>query len=63
MTTEALGTHVLSALVSEYRKMKTHGDRALAQVPSDDALNLFLDPESNSIVVIVRHLADNFRSR
>jgi len=43
--------------------MKTHGDRALAQVPSDDALNLFLDPESNSIVVIVRHLAGNFRSR
>jgi uncharacterized protein DUF1572 len=62
-TTEPLGTHVLSTLVNEYRKLKTLGDRALAQVPSDDALNLFLDPESNSIVVIVRHLAGNFRSR
>ena len=63
MTSEPLGPHVLSTLVNEYRKLKTFGDRALAQVPSDDALNLFLDPESNSIVVIVRHLAGNFRSR
>jgi Protein of unknown function (DUF1572) len=62
-TTEPLGTHVLSTLVNEYRKLKTLGDRALAQVPSDDAINLFLDPDSNSIVVIVRHLAGNFRSR
>ncbi len=61
--TGPLGTHVLATLVNEYRKLKTLGDRALSQVPSDDAFNLFLDPESNSIVVIVRHLAGNFRSR
>jgi hypothetical protein len=58
-----LDVHVLTTLIAEYRKLKTLGDRALAQVPSEDALNLFLDPESNSIVVIVRHLAGNFRSR
>ena len=62
-TAAPLGTHVLGTLVNEYRKLKTLGDRALAQVPSDDAFNLFLDPESNSICVIVRHLAGNFRSR
>jgi hypothetical protein len=58
-----LDAHILDTLIAEYRKLKTLGGRALAQVPSDDALNLFLDPESNSIVVIVRHLAGNFRSR
>lgn len=58
-----LDVHVLDTLIAEYRKLKTLGGRALAQVPSDEALNLFLDAESNSIVVIVRHLAGNFRSR
>jgi hypothetical protein len=61
--TPDLGTHLLDTLVNEYRKLKTLGDRALAQVPSEDAFNLFLDPESNSLVVIVRHLAGNLRSR
>jgi Protein of unknown function (DUF1572) len=58
-----LDAHALNAFLVEYRKLKMQGDRALAQVPSDDAFNLFLDPESNSIVVIVRHLAGNMRSR
>jgi hypothetical protein len=61
--TTPLDAHILDTLISEYRKLKTLGGLALAQVPSDDALNLFLDAESNSIVVIVRHLAGNFRSR
>ncbi len=55
--------HILATLVAEYRKLKTLGERALAQVPSDEAFNTFLDPESNSIVAIVRHLAGNMRSR
>jgi hypothetical protein len=58
-----LDAHVLASLIDEYRKLKTLGDRALAQVTSDEALNHFLDEESNSIAVIVRHLAGNFRSR
>jgi Protein of unknown function (DUF1572) len=58
-----LDAHVLGTLVAEFRKLKTLGDRALTQVSSDDAFNLFLDPESNSLVIIVRHLAGNFRSR
>jgi hypothetical protein len=61
--TTPLDAHVLTTLIEEYRKLKTLGDRALAQIPSDDGLNMFLDPESNSIVVIVRHLAGNMRSR
>jgi hypothetical protein len=54
---------VLRTLVSELRRLKTLGDKALAQVPTDEALNHFLDAEANSIVVIVRHMAGNMRSR
>lgn len=58
-----LDAHALDAFLIEYRKLKMQADRALAQVPHDDAFNLFLDQESNSIAVIVRHLAGNMRSR
>jgi hypothetical protein len=61
--TTALDAHVLTTLLEEYRKLKALGERALAQVPSDDGFNMLLDPESNSIVIIVRHLAGNMRSR
>jgi hypothetical protein len=44
------------------RFYKRLGDRAIAQV-SDDALFEALDAESNSIAIIVKHLAGNMRSR
>jgi hypothetical protein len=46
-------------LLHFYKKL---GDRAMAQV-SDDGLFATLDPESNSIAIIVKHLAGNMRSR
>ena len=42
-----------------YKKL---GDRALAQCP-DESLFTILDAESNSIAIIVKHLAGNMRSR
>lgn len=42
-----------------YKKL---GERAMAQCP-DDALFVTLDVESNSIGIIVKHLAGNMRSR
>jgi len=44
------------------RYYKRLGEQAIAQV-SDDALTATLDPESNSIAIIVKHLAGNMRSR
>jgi uncharacterized damage-inducible protein DinB len=41
---------------------KLLAERAIAQVP-DEALTLTLDPESNSIATIMKHLAGNMRSR
>jgi hypothetical protein len=45
-----------------FRYYKRLGDRAMAQAP-DDALFTALDPESNSIAIVVKHMAGNMRSR
>lgn len=52
----------LADLVRTFRNYKTLGDAALSQVPDDD-LHTLLDPDANSIAVIVKHLAGNLRSR
>lgn len=41
---------------------KTLGERAIAQTADAD-LHRQLDPESNSIAIVVKHLAGNLRSR
>jgi len=46
-------------ILKQYKRL---AERALEQAP-DEALNAALDAESNSIAVIVRHLAGNMRSR
>ena len=44
------------------RKLKELADKALAQVRDED-LSVTLDPESNSLAVILQHMAGNLRSR
>jgi len=46
-------------LFEYYKKL---GERAMAQAP-DEALFAALDKESNSIAIIVKHMAGNMRSR
>src|ERR1700687_1768317 len=45
-----------------FRYYKKLGERAMAQCP-DDALFASLDAESNSIAIVVKHMAGNMRSR
>src|ERR1700728_4678208 len=45
-----------------FRYYKKLAERAMAQCP-DDALLATLDAESNSIAIIVKHMAGNMRSR
>ncbi len=45
-----------------FRYYKRLGERAMEQCP-DDGLFATLDPESNSIATIVKHMAGNMRSR
>jgi len=55
-------TSYLADSRAQFRSFKAMGERAMAQV-TDDQLQVALDPESNSIAVIVKHLAGNMRSR
>ena len=48
--------------ISLFRQYKGLGDRAIEQAP-DASLTVVLDPESNSIATIVKHLSGNMRSR
>src|SRR5687768_16844637 len=43
-------------------KLKGQADKAIAQV-DDDKLFALLDPEANSIAIIMKHMAGNMRSR
>ena len=55
-------TSYLKDATDLFRYYKRLGDRAMEQVP-DEALFATLDAESNSIAIIVKHLAGNMRSR
>jgi hypothetical protein len=52
----------LADVVDQFRKMKKLAEDALAQV-SDEHLTTTLDPESNSVAIIMKHMAGNLRSR
>jgi hypothetical protein len=53
----------LQDAIRGFQNYKALGDAAMAQVPSDADFNRVLDADSNSIAVIVHHIAGNFRSR
>ncbi len=55
-------TSCLKDSVDLLRYYKRLGDRAMEQV-SDEALFAIIDEESNSIAIVVKHLAGNMRSR
>ena len=52
----------LSAIINAFEANKRLADRAVAQVPGDK-LHVALDQNTNSIAVIMRHVAGNLLSR
>ena len=52
----------LRDVVRTFRNYETLGERAIAQV-NDADLHALLDPEANTIAIIVKHVAGNLRSR
>ncbi len=52
----------LSAIIDAYQANKRLADRAVEQVP-DDRLHMTLDDSTNSIAVIMKHVAGNLISR
>jgi hypothetical protein len=61
--TTAIGSDFLKTITQELRKIKEQGEKAIAQVKDDQKLHAGLDAESNSIDILVRHLAGNMVSR
>lgn len=57
-----LGKHYLEDVLLTLRKNRNLAERALEQV-DDEAFFRFLDPESNCLALIVKHVAGNQRSR
>lgn len=60
MTTVA--GHWLEDTALQFRKYKALAEKALAQVEDADFFRT-IDPESNSVALVVKHMAGNMRSR
>jgi hypothetical protein len=59
---DELGRSVLDATHSSFRANKGWADKAIGQVP-DDKLHVALDANTNSVAVIMKHVAGNLLSR
>ena len=59
---DSVGTAYLKDVARQYRMYKGYVDKALPRVP-DENLHTELDANSNSIAVIIKHVAGNLRSR
>jgi len=57
-----LATHYLEEMKRQFRGHKRMGEAAMAQLQENDFF-VTLDPESNSIAALVKHISGNARSR
>jgi hypothetical protein len=62
MTETNIRTVYLNDILRTYSMYKSLGDRAFAQVADAD-LNTLVDPDGNSLAIIIKHVAGNLRSR
>lgn len=60
--TNALAKHYLETVLSNFKKQKALAEKAFAQLKPEH-FHITLDAESNSIAVIIKHMAGNMRSR
>jgi hypothetical protein len=60
--TADVGKALIDGALAAFRSNKGWADQAIAQL-SDDKLHVALDPNTNCIALIMKHLAGNLRSR
>jgi hypothetical protein len=58
MSTDA----ILSIAIDELQKIKKLADKSIEQL-TDEQLHVTIDPDANSVAVLMRHMAGNMRSR
>ncbi len=56
------GSHYLEDVLAQFRSQKGLAEKAMTQL-DDNQFFATLDPESNSIAIIIKHIAGNMRSR
>ncbi|HEY7289348.1 MAG TPA: DUF1572 family protein [Vicinamibacterales bacterium] len=61
-STADLATAQLKDIVRTFKNYKSLGDAAIARTP-DEHLHTELDPQSNSVAIIAKHVGGNLRSR
>ena len=59
---DSLAEHYLENAAEEFRALKRLADRAAAQVDDEEFFRA-IDPEANSVALIMKHMAGNMRSR
>ena len=59
---ENLGKAIIDGALTTFRANKGWADKAVGQLP-DEKLRIALDPNTNSIAVIMKHVAGNLLSR
>ena len=62
MATDSFREAYLHDIARAFRNYKSLGERAMAQV-SDENLHAVVDPDANSIAILVKHVGGNLRSR
>jgi len=62
MITKSIGEHYLEDALNTFRDYKKLGERAFAQLNDEDFFRT-IDEESNSIAIVIKHIAGNMLSR
>jgi len=62
MTHSMTDIPIISVAIDELQKIKKLADKSIEQL-SDAQLHETIDPEANSVAVLMRHMAGNMRSR
>ncbi len=62
MSDDGLGSAYLADALGNFRSYKKLAEEALAQTSDKDIFRL-IDPDANSIAIIIKHMAGNMRSR
>ncbi len=62
MAEDDIGAAYLTDMLRNFRSYKKLAEEALAQTSDDDIFRL-IDPEANSIAILIKHMAGNMRSR
>lgn len=57
-----MNSPILSAAIDELQKIKKLADKSIEQL-ADEQLHQTIDPDANSVAVLMRHMAGNMRSR